>query len=59
MADGNKKIYNMKKLILSLLLAPILLLSQPSFNVTDSNGETWNSEEPRNEDGPPFGEQDT
>ena len=35
----------MKKLILSLLLAPILLLSQPSFNVTDSNGETWNSEE--------------
>jgi hypothetical protein len=35
----------MKKLILILLLAPVLLLSQPSFNVTDSNGNVWDSEE--------------
>ena len=35
----------MKKLILSLLLAPILLLSQPSFNLTDNNGDTWDSNE--------------
>ena len=35
----------MKKLILLFLLAPILLLSQPSFNVTDSEGNNYNSEE--------------
>tara|TARA_R110002020_G_scaffold69033_2_gene180004 strand:+ start:711 stop:1355 length:645 start_codon:yes stop_codon:yes gene_type:complete len=35
----------MKKLILSLLLAPLLLFSQgPSFNVTDGNGNTWDSQ---------------
>ena len=35
----------MKKLILLFLLAPILLLSQPSFNFTDSEGNNYNSEE--------------
>ena len=35
----------MKKLILFISLTPILLLSQPSFNVTDNNGNTWNSNE--------------
>ena len=35
----------MKKLIILLLLAPILLLSQPYFNVTDNNGNTWDSDE--------------
>ena len=35
----------MKKLILLIILAPVLLLSQPSFNVTDSNGNTWNSDD--------------
>ena len=35
----------MKKLILSLLLAPFLLVSQPQFSVTDYNGNTWDSNE--------------
>ena len=35
----------MKKLILSLLLAPFLLLSQPQFTITDINGNTWDSNE--------------
>jgi hypothetical protein len=34
----------MKKLFLSLLLAPLLLFSQPSFTVTDSNGLIWDSQ---------------
>jgi len=33
----------MKKLILSFLVAPLLLISQPSFTVTDSNGDFWES----------------
>ena len=35
----------MKKLILSLLLAPFLLVSQPQFSITDYNGDTWDSNE--------------
>ena len=35
----------MKKLILSLLLAPFLLISQPQFSITDYNGDNWNSNE--------------
>jgi len=35
----------MKKLILSLLLAPFLLISQPQFSITDYNGDTWDSNE--------------
>ena len=34
----------MKNLILSFLLTPFLLIGQPSFNVTDSNGNLWDSE---------------
>ena len=35
----------MKKLILSLLLAPFLSFSQgPSFNITDNNGNVWDSD---------------
>ena len=34
----------MKHLLLSLLLTPFLLIGQPSFNVTDSNGSLWSSE---------------
>ena len=34
----------MKKLILSLLLAPLLLLSQPQFTITDYEGNVWNSD---------------
>ena len=33
----------MKKLILSLLLAPFLLVSQPQFTITDIEGNMWNS----------------
>ena len=33
----------MTKLILFIALMPALLLCQPSFNVTDNNGNTWNS----------------
>ena len=35
----------MKKLILSLLLTPFLLVSQPQFSITDYNGNTWDSNE--------------
>ena len=35
----------MKKLILSLLLAPFLLVSQPQFTITDYEGNTWDSNE--------------
>ena len=35
----------MKKLILSLLLAPFLLVSQPQFTITDLEGNTWDSNE--------------
>ena len=33
----------MKKLLL-LLIIPFLSISQPSFNVTDANGNLWDSE---------------
>jgi hypothetical protein len=35
----------MKKLFLSLLLAPLLLFSQPSFTITDYQGNVWDSNE--------------
>ena len=34
----------MKKFILLFLLTPCFLISQPTFNVTDSNGNLWDSE---------------
>ena len=34
----------MRKFILFFLLTPCLLISQPSFNVTDTNGNLWDSE---------------
>ena len=35
----------MKKLILSLLLTPLLLVSQPQFSIIDYNGNAWDSNE--------------